>query len=398
MFIADFNTQKLGGYDPYMNEYVLASNETFLPGQEDCIECNTIQTFLLTAAGESYCVDLGNIVGTATVSYNVIEATGTDSAVITASYDGTDTNSGPIGNGSSGSFTVDKDEVDISQVDISISYTGTERFIVQVIVKCPDAVELTVVLATLSRPANRNQTIHSEYQWTDGTFISPLTSNPVEFAYGAVEPIVSQWEEFTAAQGSGLVPVNGATLTMIYNRIFPDNYTIRPEDRFHLLRTNTRYTESQITDIINDTGIITVIPSGAQPEYTGDFTMPNTGQYLYLVWNYTDTQPPIPILDQYSGSVAAYSVRKLSSTYSGPALRVRRTVSPFDEQDIGFDGVGELDTSAITTFGGADSLTVSVWYDQSGSGNNATQTTATAQPIIYNGTAVETLNGKHDLA
>jgi hypothetical protein len=287
-FIANFNTQKLGGYDPYMNEYVLASNEVFLPGEEPCIECNTIQTFLLTAVGELYCVDLGNVVGTATVSYNVIEATGTDSAVITASYNSTDTNSGTIGVGSSGSFTVDKDEVDVSQVDISISYTGTERFIIQVIVKCPEVVELSVVLATLSRPENQNQTIHSEYQWTDGTFISPLTSKPVEFAYGAVAPVVSQWEEFTAAQGSGLVPVDAATVTMIYNRIFPDNYTLVAADRFHLLRTNTRYTESQITDIINDGDLITVIPSGAQPEYTGDFTMPATGDYLYLIWDYSN--------------------------------------------------------------------------------------------------------------
>jgi hypothetical protein len=238
--------------------------------------------------GELYCVDLGNVVGTATVSYNVIEATGTDSAVITASYNSTDTNSGTIGVGSSGSFTVDKDEVDVSQVDISISYTGTERFIIQVIVKCPEVVELSVVLATLSRPENQNQTIHSEYQWTDGTFISPLTSKPVEFAYGAVAPVVSQWEEFTAAQGSGLVPVDAATVTMIYNRIFPDNYTLVAADRFHLLRTNTRYTESQITDIINDGDLITVIPSGAQPEYTGDFTMPATGDYLYLIWDYSN--------------------------------------------------------------------------------------------------------------
>ena len=53
-FIESFNTQKLGGYDPYMNEYVLASNDVFLPGEEDCIECNTVQTFLLTPAQQSY--------------------------------------------------------------------------------------------------------------------------------------------------------------------------------------------------------------------------------------------------------------------------------------------------------------------------------------------------------
>jgi hypothetical protein len=216
MFIADFNTQKLGGYDPYMNEYVLASNEVFLPGEEPCLECNTVRTFLLTAAGESYCVRLGQQVGTATVSYNVLEATGSDSAIITASYDGTDTDSGSIGVGSSGSFTINKDEVGESQANISIAFTGTERFVVQVTVGCPEAADLTVVLATLSLPANQNRTVHSEYQWTSGDFISPLTSRPVEFAYGAIPPIVSQWQQFTGAQGSGLFPVDAATVAGRY--------------------------------------------------------------------------------------------------------------------------------------------------------------------------------------
>ena len=103
------------------------------------------------------------------------------------------------------------------------------------------------------------------------------------------------------------------------------------------------------------------------------------------------------LLDTYPGAAAAYSVRKLSSTYSGSAMRVRRTVAPFDEQDIGFDSNGDLDTAAITSFGGSDSLTVSVWYDQSGGSNDASQATATAQPQIYDGTAVITENGKSAL-
>lgn len=287
-FIESFNTQKLGGYDPYMNEYVLASNDVLLPGETDCLECNTVQTFLLTSAGESYCVDLGQEVGNATVSYNVLEATGTDSAVITASYNSTDTDSGSIGVGSSGSFTINKDEADESQANISIAFTGTEQFVVQVIVKCPEVVELTVVLATLSRPSDQRQTIHSEYQWSSGDFISPLSSTPVTFKYGAAAPIVSSWVEVTGAQGSNLVPTDGSDVTMIYNRIFPDNYTLQTADRFRLLRTNTRYTESQVASLLADPGVDTVTPTGAQPQYTGDLTMPSTGQYLYLIWDYSN--------------------------------------------------------------------------------------------------------------
>ena len=98
-------------------------------------------------------------------------------------------------------------------------------------------------------------------------------------------------------------------------------------------------------------------------------------------------------LADYPDAAAAYSVRSLSNN-AIKCMRVRRTVSPFDEQDIGFDSNGDLDTAAIAAFGGSDSLTVSAWYDQSGNNKVATQATATNQPKIYDGAAVITKNGK----
>jgi hypothetical protein len=94
-------------------------------------------------------------------------------------------------------------------------------------------------------------------------------------------------------------------------------------------------------------------------------------------------------LADYPNAAAAYSVRQLSNT-AIKCMRVRRAVAPFDEQDIGFDSNGDLDTSSIIAFGGSDVLTVSVWYDQSGQSNHAMQITAGNQPQIYNGTSVIT--------
>ena len=53
------------------------------------------------------------------------------------------------------------------------------------------------------------------------------------------------------------------------------------------------------------------------------------------------------LLDQFGDNIrVAYSVRKLSSTYSGAAMRVRET--GFNtETDIGFDANGDLDTTAL---------------------------------------------------
>lgn len=104
------------------------------------------------------------------------------------------------------------------------------------------------------------------------------------------------------------------------------------------------------------------------------------------------------LLDTYTGAAAAYSVRRLSSSYTGACMRVREDGTN-TETDIGFDSNGDLDTAAIATHCGANNGFVRKWYDQSqsggtGSGNDADQATASVQPKIYNGTAVITENGK----
>ena len=99
-----------------------------------------------------------------------------------------------------------------------------------------------------------------------------------------------------------------------------------------------------------------------------------------------------PLLDTYSGAAAAYSVRKLSSTYSGSALRVRRS-SDNAEQDIGFVG-NDLDTTTMESFCGAGDGFVVTWYDQSGNGNDATQSTAASQPQIVSSGSTITTNSK----
>ena len=103
------------------------------------------------------------------------------------------------------------------------------------------------------------------------------------------------------------------------------------------------------------------------------------------------------LLDQYGANItAAYSLRKLRTAYTGSAIRIRR-FSDNTEQDIGFDSNGDLDTSAITSFVGANSAAVVTWYEQSGqvSDWNLAQPTTTSQPRITDSSGnIFTLNGK----
>jgi hypothetical protein len=124
-------------------------------------------------------------------------------------------------------------------------------------------------------------------------------------------------------------------------------------------------------------------------KYKGIQVSTNLGQYGITAPQ--STSAPL-LLDLYSGASAAYSVRKLSSTYTGSALRVRRS-SPSAEQDIGFVGE-DLDIASLLTFVGAGDGFVVTWYDQSGNGNNATKTTAADQPQIVSSGSVITENSK----
>ena len=106
-------------------------------------------------------------------------------------------------------------------------------------------------------------------------------------------------------------------------------------------------------------------------------------------------QNAVPLLLDTYPSAAAYSVRKLRNSYTGSAIRVRRS-SDNTEQDIGFNGI-DLDTSALTTFVGANDGFVTTFYDQSGNARNATQATAANQPQIVSSGTILTENSKPSL-
>lgn len=89
------------------------------------------------------------------------------------------------------------------------------------------------------------------------------------------------------------------------------------------------------------------------------------------------------ILDDYPAK-SAHSLFKLSSTYAGSAINVRRA-SDNATLDIGFVGKN-LDTTALTTFCAGTDGYVTTWYDQTSNGYDAVQSSAAAQPkIVSNG-------------
>lgn len=103
------------------------------------------------------------------------------------------------------------------------------------------------------------------------------------------------------------------------------------------------------------------------------------------------------LLDTYTGAGIAAGVRRLSSTYTGPLMRIIRA-SDSSVTDISYDTSGHLDTAAISTFCSGTTGYILYLYDQSGNGYNVigynSGSTTDNLPVIYTGSAVVTLNGK----
>ena len=158
---------------------------------------------------------------------------------------------------------------------------------------------------------------------------------------------------------SSQVLTNGSSTLMTHTNILISDNALRFDGKFQELTLWSADKSSDRTSI---------------EENVGDYFTQNT-----------------PLLDTYSGAAAAYSLRKLSSTYTGDAVEVYNGSS---YADIGFNVFGELDTVALASHCGSNDGFVSKWYDQAGS-NDATQTTTANMPKIYDGTTgVELKNAR----
>ncbi len=288
-FIESFDTQKLGGYDPFLSEYVLSTNDTKLPLPLECVACGVSQTLTIPNGNTvTYCVDLGQPVGTTTFAYSV-PAGSTATFTISATYDGTTVTSGVVS--TSGSLQFNKSKNNVNTASVTIVSNGA--LVLTVVPNCPVADILTIVNVTVTSAADSGQSIHNQYRYTAGTYVSPLQSNAVTFASSDVSPVVSQYDTITGPQGFGGIPTDGASLQIISNKIPPDTFNfVSGQDKFRYIRTNTLYpnTSVGIAALIAASTVVSPI-TGSTEVFSGSFIVPNSGDYLYLIWDYRNSLP-----------------------------------------------------------------------------------------------------------
>lgn len=149
-----------------------------------------------------------------------------------------------------------------------------------------------------------------------------------------------QWVRANDAAGTGAADISGATSS---------TYTLVTAD-------NTKFISCKIT------------PVNATPE---------TGTLYQTA--YVGAVDAIYYPADNANVIVSYGLTKLSSTYAGSCLQIQ-LISAGPTYDIGFDGNGVLDWSAIAGYGGM--VYLKKWYDQSGNGFDMLFTAFADQPLI----------------
>ena len=292
LFIDSFATQKLGGYDPYMNEYVLSNNCIALPQTARIENCGITTQFnlLKPAAPQTFTVELGQQVGVVTLSWlAAIIASGT-TWTVTAVYDGVTYTSGPVT--TAAQLTFDKNSINVTTAIITVSAQSGDVANLNLTVSCPAAVQLTVKTIVITGDTNVGQFINSYYNFTDGTFQSVTTSQLVEFASGG-SPIVSSFVEVTGGQGTSTIPTNLSTVQLgVFKKPNNDFIFSVADNKFGYLRSSTNYQNNDaninalVTAITAANQFLTTNVTLAPQKYFGEFTLPDVADdFLYLVYD-----------------------------------------------------------------------------------------------------------------
>ena len=265
--------QKLGGFDPYMNEYVLSLNDIRLPYSQDVYSCGTTISQQLFTGSYEFTLELNPVVGEVNFDYNFTEG----EANITVTYDSVVVINTLIGESGTVSFT--KDSVLPATVTVLIESEAQSSYILTP--NCPESDELTVVRVVVNSAGGVDQTIHNNYNWSLGSFSSPYSVDYVLLE----EDGISLFDSDTAMSSVGVIPANNSTITISSNKLTDDTF-IFDNNSFKYLASDTLYTELDIEALLIDADSAIPILNPSTGKYVSSFLYDDPKQYLYLIWDY----------------------------------------------------------------------------------------------------------------
>lgn len=276
LFATSFETQKLGGYDPYMNEYVLSSNVNPLPAPIPQYSCGYSYNNSSLASAYKIKIDLSTIIGDVTFDYNV-----TGNLNIEVEWDGTSVVDEDVSN--SGTVTFSKSNNNPSIATVTLTPISTNPSVV-VDFNCPESNQLTVKEIVINYAGDVSLTTTTDYSWSLNESSSSDSSNVVTLE----ESGVSLFRETTGASSFGVIPAVGSTVLMKNKQGAGQTFEFDPtSDKFKYLATNTNYNEEDLATLLPLLNTATPIVGGSG-EYQSSFTYSTQSDYIYLVWDFRE--------------------------------------------------------------------------------------------------------------
>ena len=280
-FTAQLTTQKLGGYDPYMNEYVLGTNLRIVPTPLDKIPCGRRSSYKAQSNSVSYEVDLGLVIGAINIPYNISSG----DINITIIWNGSTAAS--VSNATApGTLTFNKTLNSPSICTVVITPNVVSSF--DLTVECPLQKDITVIQVVVNSNNYNNQLIHTNYSWTNGVNVSPSTG----FSSAQLTvPQPAEYESNTGIRSIGVFPYTGTDITLRTQKFGIDDFNFDPAmHKFKILSSNTLYSNSasDVDALIIASSEVTPISNPSTDTYQATqsaFSIPDGNQYLYLIWD-----------------------------------------------------------------------------------------------------------------
>lgn len=290
-FTSGVKTQKLGGYDPYMDEFVLGVNNIQVPTPVDIVPCGQAVSKLRTEDTLTYLSDLGSVSGQVNVSYFIAEG----SITIKVTWGGNVViNSAGLTGGGTLSFAKSASAPDVATIEISVDGSPATYHLSTA---CPSEIPLTVVRMVVNTSNYNGQSIHVEHEWNDTVSNSPVQQNGVKLSTTSATSFYSSQQ---GVRSAGMFPYNGSSVTMRTRKVSPDTFNFDPSiHKLRILSSNTLYnnTAADVSTLLGLAPAINPIINPSVPVYQastvgtlsgGTFVIPEANNFLYLVWDLRD--------------------------------------------------------------------------------------------------------------
>jgi hypothetical protein len=266
------NYFKIGGYDPYMDEYVLHLTETDMPTELDVYGCGVTISKQNVNGVYEFDVEIGDEIGEVTISLTLFDG----EVDLIVEYDGDIVFDENLTDPDVYDFTFQKTEalpkmlrVTITSVNASYS-TSTS---------CVNIVDfITVYRVVYNNPGLEDQTIHNSYSWSLSGYSSPVLGDFIIMEADGVSLYESQF----GGLSQGMIPADGSDITLVSKKIEGDTFTFNPAlNSFKYLVSNDLYTAEELFPLLT-----TITPTTGEYRATINNVALAGFDYLYLVWDY----------------------------------------------------------------------------------------------------------------